>query len=55
MKDAYRVFETRFDEIVAAADLCDPEELDRLRLMLDWHMENVASVVGKLANRRSAS
>ena len=50
-KDAYRVFETRFDEIVAAADLCDPEELDRLRLMLDRHMENVASVVGKLANR----
>ena len=50
-QDAYRVFETRFDEIVAAADLCDPEELDRLRMMLDRHMENVASVVGKLANR----
>ena len=50
-KEAYRIFETRFDEIVAAADLCDPEELDRLRLMLDRHMENVASVVGKLANR----
>jgi cobaltochelatase CobT len=49
--DAYRVFETRFDEIVAAADLCDPEELDRLRGMLDRHMENVASIVGKLANR----
>jgi cobaltochelatase CobT len=48
--DAYRVFETRFDEIVAAADLCDPEELDRLRGMLDRHMENVASIVGKLAN-----
>ncbi|RZO31025.1 MAG: cobaltochelatase subunit CobT [SAR116 cluster bacterium] len=50
-QDAYHVFETRFDEIVAAADLCDPEELDRLRVMLDRHMENVASVVGKLANR----
>jgi len=49
--DAYRVFETRFDEIVSAADLCDSEELDRLRMMLDRHMENVASVVGKLANR----
>ena len=49
--DAYRVFETRFDEIVAAADLCEPEELERLRMMLDRHMENVASVVGKLANR----
>ena len=50
-KDAYNVFETKFDEVIAAADLCDPEELDRLRVMLDRHMENVASIVGKLANR----
>ena len=50
-KDAYRVFDTRFDEIVPAAELCDDEELDRLRLMLDRHMENVVSIVGKLANR----
>ena len=50
-QDAYRIFDTRFDEIVAAADLCEPEELERLRMMLDRHMENVASVVGKLANR----
>ena len=49
--DIYRVFDDRFDEIIAAADLCDPEELDRLRGMLDRHMENVSSVVGKLANR----
>jgi cobaltochelatase CobT len=50
-KEVYRVFDTKFDEIIAAADLCDPEELDRLRVMLDRHMENVASIVGKLANR----
>lgn len=49
--DSYHTFETKFDEIVAAADLCDLEELDRLRTMLDRHMENVTSVVGKLANR----
>ena len=49
--ESYRTFETKFDEIVSAADLCDPEELDRLRTMLDRHMENVTSVVGKLANR----
>jgi len=49
--DGYRIFDDRFDEIVAAADLCDAEELDRLRAMLDRHMENVSSVVGKLANR----
>jgi cobaltochelatase CobT len=47
----YRVFDTKFDEVIAAADLCDPEELDRLRVMLDRHMENVSSIVGKLANR----
>ena len=50
-KDIYRIFETKFDEVIAAADLCDPEELDRLRVMLARHMENVASIVGKLANR----
>ena len=50
-KEAYRVFDTKFDEVIAAADLCDPEELDRLRVMLDRHMENVVSIVGKLANR----
>lgn len=49
--DAYRVFETRFDEVVAAHELCDEEELIRLRQMLDRHMENVTSIVGKLANR----
>ena len=50
-KDIYCIFETKFDEVIAAADLCDPEELDRLRVMLDRHMENVASIIGKLANR----
>jgi len=50
-KETYRVFHTNFDEVIAAADLCDSEELDRLRVMLDRHMENVASIVGKLANR----
>tara|TARA_B100000989_G_C19523322_1_gene465432 strand:+ start:234 stop:2084 length:1851 start_codon:yes stop_codon:yes gene_type:complete len=49
--ETYRVFDTKFDEVIAAADLCDPDELDRLRVMLDRHMENVASIVGKLANR----
>ena len=50
-KEIYSVFDTKFDEVIAAADLCDPEELDRLRVMLDRHMENVASIVSKLANR----
>ncbi len=50
-KDGYIVFETKFDEITNAADLCEPQELERLRIMLDRHMENVTSIVGKLANR----
>ncbi len=50
-KDNYIVFETKFDEITSAADLCEPQELERLRVMLDRHMENVTSIVGKLANR----
>lgn len=50
-KDVYRIFDTKFDEVISAADLCDAQELDRLRAMLDRHMENVTSVVGKLANR----
>jgi cobaltochelatase CobT len=49
--EGYRIFDTKFDEVIAAADLCDPQELDRLRVMLDRHMENVTSIVGKLANR----
>ena len=49
--DTYKVFDTRFDEVVDASDLCDEEELFRLRQMLDRHMENVTSIVGKLANR----
>ena len=49
--DAYHVYETKFDEVVDAANLCDPQELERLRVMLDRHMENVTSIVGKLANR----
>jgi len=50
-KEGYIVFETKFDEITSAADLCEPQELERLRVMLDRHMENVTSIVGKLANR----
>ena len=50
-RDSYQIFETKFDEVVLADELCDPQELDRLRTMLDRHMENVTSVVGKLANR----
>ena len=50
-KNEYRVFATQFDEIVRAEDLCDPEELQRLRAYLDKQLQNLSAVVARLANR----
>lgn len=47
----YHVFTTLFDEVVHAEDLCDEEELDRLRAFLDKQLVNLQGVVGRLANR----
>ncbi len=47
----YRAFTKKFDEIVAAELLCEPEELDRLRAYLDKQLQNLSSIVGRLANR----
>ena len=47
----YRVFTDKYDEIIEAAELCDSEELDRLRGLLDRHLESLTSVIAKLANR----
>lgn len=49
--DAYRVFTTAFDEVVDAADLCDPNELERLRALLDQQLTALSSVVSRLANK----
>ncbi len=49
--DAYRVFTTAFDEVVDAADLCDPMELDRLRSLLDQQLTVLSSIVARLANK----
>ena len=49
--DAYRVFTTAYDEVVGAADLCDPMELDRLRALLDQQLTVLSSVVARLANK----
>jgi cobaltochelatase CobT len=48
---AYKVFTTKFDEIVKAAELCPPEELDQLRALLDKQLENLAGAVARLANK----
>jgi cobaltochelatase CobT len=47
----YRPYTTRFDEIVPAAELCDEEELNRLRAYLDQQMASLGGVVTRLANR----
>src|SRR5262249_18818335 len=47
----YRAFTTKFDETVAAEDLCEAEELDRLRGYLDKQLSHLQGVVARLANR----
>ena len=47
----YKVFTQQFDEMVGAEELCDEEELDRLRAYLDKQLANLQGVVGRLANR----
>jgi cobaltochelatase CobT len=47
----YKAYTTKFDEIVRAEELCDLEELDRLRAYLDKQLQHLSSVVGRLANR----
>jgi len=48
---SYRPYTTEFDEIADAVDLCDPEELIRLRRSLDRQLENLHAVVARLANK----
>ncbi|HEX6605059.1 MAG TPA: cobaltochelatase subunit CobT [Sphingomicrobium sp.] len=47
----YKAFTTRFDEIVESEELCDEEELGRLRAYLDQQMGGLQNVVTRLANR----
>ena len=47
----YRAFIRNFDEVVDADDLCDADELNRLRQQLDQQLSHLQGVVSKLANR----
>ncbi len=47
----YKAFVTKFDEVIPAEQLCDAEELERLRAYLDKQLTNLSSVVARLANR----
>ena len=47
----YRAFSTLSDEIVEAHELCDSDELTRLRQLLDQQLSHLQSVIARLANR----
>ena len=47
----YKVFTRAHDEIANAADLCDAEELTRLRAYLDHQLQGLQGAVAKLANK----
>lgn len=47
----YRVFTRANDEVAPAPDLCDPEELTRLRAYLDHQLQSLQGAVSKLANK----
>ncbi|ABD26825.1 cobaltochelatase CobT subunit [Novosphingobium aromaticivorans DSM 12444] len=47
----YKAFTVQFDEVVSATDLCDEEELTRLRAYLDMQLKGLQGVVTRLANR----
>jgi len=47
----YRAFTVDFDEVVDAPALCDPDELTRLRQMLDQQLQHLQGVISRLANR----
>jgi cobaltochelatase CobT len=47
----YKVFTRANDETIGAEELCDSEELSRLRAYLDAQLTQLQGVVGRLANR----
>jgi cobaltochelatase CobT len=48
---AYQAFARQFDEEIRAEELCDTDELARLRQQLDQQLLSLQGVVSKLANR----
>lgn len=47
----YSVYTRAHDEVIKAEELCDIEELTRLRTYLDGHMAGLSAVIARLANR----
>lgn len=49
--EGYLIYTDKYDETVNAPDLCDPDELTRLRRMLDQQLQHLQGVITRLANR----
>jgi cobaltochelatase CobT len=47
----YKIFTTEYDEEIAAGELCEAEELARLRSFLDQQLSSMQGVVSRLANK----
>ncbi len=47
----YTAYDTSFDEEIAAEELAEPAELERLRAYLDQQLEPLKGAVGRLANK----
>ena len=47
----YAAYTEAHDEVVLAETLCDPEELTRLRQLLDQQLAQLQGLIGRLANR----
>ena len=47
----YKVYTNLYDEIINATDLCDSDELFRLRKSLDKQLETLQGAVSRLANK----
>lgn len=50
-RSLYQVYTNAFDEVIEANDLCEPDELSRLRQQLDQQLYHIQDGVSKLANR----
>ena len=50
-ENKYKIYTDSFDETVLASDLCDAAELERLRGVLDNHLQSSQVIISKLANR----
>ncbi|MEE8534315.1 MAG: cobaltochelatase subunit CobT, partial [Alphaproteobacteria bacterium] len=51
MQVRYVAYTSEFDELIDAMELCEMEELTRLRHHLDQQMSHLQGIIGRLANR----